>query len=75
VPAARRAAFLEFAGLVFRHPRKTLANNLRAAGYGAEALAGAREIGDTRERPGAWDVERLAALHARMPAPRGAVLE
>ena len=75
VPAERRAAFLKFCGRLFRHPRKTLANNLRAAGYGAPALAAAREIGDAGGRPGTWDVGRLAELHARVLVSHGAVLE
>ncbi len=75
VPPGRRTAFLKFCGLLFRHPRKTLANNLRAAGYGAPVLAAARETGDVGGRPGTWDVERLAELHARVLAARGAVLE
>ncbi len=75
VPAEKRAAFLKFCGLLFRHPRKTLANNLRASGYGAPALAAARDTGDPTGRPGTWDVERLAELHARVLALHGAVLE
>ncbi len=75
VPAARRRAFLAFAGRLFMHPRKTLANNLRAAGYGEGALAAARRVGDPGARPGAWDVRRLAALQASIPEPAGAVLK
>lgn len=62
IPLERRAEFLRLVGRLFTHRRKTLANNLRAAGLSASALEAARAVGDPRQRPGDWSVERLAAL-------------
>jgi 16S rRNA (adenine1518-N6/adenine1519-N6)-dimethyltransferase len=63
------AAYLELAGRLFAHPRKTVLNNLRAAGYGEAALAAARAAGDLEARPGRWCPRRIAALLACLRGP------
>jgi 16S rRNA (adenine1518-N6/adenine1519-N6)-dimethyltransferase len=60
-----RAAFERFARQAFAQKRKTLANNLKAAGYSSAAIATAVEwesiAADVRAE--ALSVEQLAALH------------
>jgi len=68
VPPAQRASFLSLVGRLFVHRRKTLLNNLRAAGMGEAALAAAAAFGGPLRRPGEWSIEELAALHARLSA-------
>lgn len=82
VPRARRREFLDLVGRLFTHRRKTLANNLRAAGLGGAHLAAAAAVGDPGRRPGEWSVEQLAALFRSLesaapavPAAPPAVLE
>lgn len=69
VEPARLPAFLELAARLFTHPRKTVLNNLRAAGYGEAALAAARGAGDVEARPGQWSPQRIAALLACLGDP------
>jgi 16S rRNA (adenine1518-N6/adenine1519-N6)-dimethyltransferase len=63
-----RAPFERFARAAFAQKRKTLANNLRAAGYDAAvvtaALAQASVIADARAE--ALSVEQLATLHKNL---------
>jgi len=56
--------FLRFAQQAFAHKRKTLGNNLRAAGFAPEAAAGAmaRAGIDPRARAEALSLESLASL-------------
>ena len=56
--------FLRFVRQVFAQKRKTLANNLRAAGIDSGAAVGAmKEAGiDARARAEALSIEKLAAL-------------
>lgn len=68
VPAAQRTSFLSLMGRLFAHRRKTLLNNLRAAGMGEAALAAAASFGGPLRRPGEWSIEELAALYARLSA-------
>jgi 16S rRNA A1518/A1519 N6-dimethyltransferase RsmA/KsgA/DIM1 with predicted DNA glycosylase/AP lyase activity len=79
VAPPRRRAFLRMTGRLFAHRRKTLLNNLRAAGLSGEtlqqAIEAARAIADPGRRPGEWAPEQLAALFHRMPAPALAMLE
>ena len=59
-----RAPFLAFLRQVFALKRKTLANNLRAAGYSAESISDALTASaiDSKARAEALPIESLAAL-------------
>lgn len=62
------ADFLAFLKQVFALKRKTLVNNLRAAGYAAEAISGALAAAgaDSKARAEALSVDVLAALWRRL---------
>ena len=59
-----RASFLEFLRQIFALKRKTLGNNLRAAGYSAETISGVLAASgvDAKARAEALPVEVLAGL-------------
>jgi 16S rRNA (adenine1518-N6/adenine1519-N6)-dimethyltransferase len=63
-----RTAFLAFLRQVFALKRKTLSNNLRAAGFSAESISDALMAAgiDAKARAEAVDVEALAALWRRL---------
>ncbi len=75
IPAARRRQFLQLVGLLFRHRRKTIANNLRSAGLAPSVVETALAGADARSRPGEWDVLQLARLFHSLPAGALPVLE
>jgi 16S rRNA (adenine1518-N6/adenine1519-N6)-dimethyltransferase len=58
------STFLPFVRKAFAQKRKTLANNLRAAGFSAAAIGAALEIAgiDSRVRAETLPIEDLAAL-------------
>lgn len=68
-----RASFLSFLRQVFALKRKTLTNNLRAAGYAADSIAGAlRASGiDALQRAESLPPEVLAALWRNIQPPPG----
>lgn len=63
-----RTAFLAFLRQIFALKRKTLGNNLRAAGFSAESISDALMAAgiDAKARAEAVDVEALAALWRRL---------
>ena len=67
-------AFLIFLRKVFAQKRKTLANNLRAAGIEPQAVAMAIERAgiEAQARAETLSVEKLAALWREIASPQGA---
>lgn len=67
-----REAFLEFLRSIFSHKRKTLANNLSAAGFSSSFIQGSmRECGlDTMIRAESLPVERVAELYRALQSER-----
>jgi 16S rRNA (adenine1518-N6/adenine1519-N6)-dimethyltransferase len=63
-------AFLRFARMAFAQKRKTLSNNLRAAGFGAEAVQAAFAAAGIAPsaRAEALAIEELAAVYAELAA-------
>jgi len=67
-PPEVESAFLELVSMAFASPRKTLINNLRAAGAPAEAVLGWLEAHGRHgaERPGELEVDEFVGLAAEL---------